>query len=198
MAAASFLLCGGGSVLSVYATKENLGLDVMLATCCPCWRPRSPGLQSSFLVLAALMRDVGPRAAIPDGRYRRGLRPLLGFCLFVSSGLNSALGGNSARRKEALPLMLVLCPSCWPSAGAVSASRFHPTLINGPLTRLRWSSSSHPSGTRRCITGRPPVRGSSPPRVSTGDTKPTRGRCCPRTGPTSISSSSTATARSGC
>ncbi len=68
-----------GSVLSVYATKENLGqMDV--GDMLPVLATALAGTAIVFLVLAALMRDVGPRAAIPDGRYRRGLRPLLGSC----------------------------------------------------------------------------------------------------------------------
>jgi hypothetical protein len=119
-----------GSVLSVYATKENLGqMDV--GDMLPVLATALAGTAIVFLVLAALMRDVGPRAAIPTGVIVVGCVHFSAFAVRLER-LDSALGGILPT-EGALPLMLVLVLLLLAVGGAVSASRFHPTLINGPL-----------------------------------------------------------------
>ena len=158
-------LFAAGSVLALYATTENLG-EMRMGDMLPVLAAALAGTAIVFFALAALMRDVGPRAAVPPGVIIVGCVHFSAFAVLFRR-LNRALGAILPT-EGALPLMLVLVLLAG-RGGAVSAFRFHPTLINAPLNAFAlvlfltpvWNVASYhweTAGARR-VTLRPLTQG---------------------------------------
>ena len=121
-------LFAAASVLALYATTENLS-EMRMGDMLPVLAAALAGAAIVVFAVAALVRSVGPRAAVPAGVIIVGCVHFADLASLFRP-LNRTLGAIIPAG-AALPLMLILVLVLG-LAGAVSAFRF-PTLINAPL-----------------------------------------------------------------